>query len=159
MQLFSCNTAEPRVHRGRRQCAGQVRPSPLGDGRRPGHDHFGSGRVRVNDARWATLCSRVQPMTVDREAPEELPEQLAEILRAQIESGELPPRTKLMPQLDMVQHYGVSRGTVAKATDLLADEGLVRWVKGRCLWTADPAVIETWRKERAKQRRKNPLRT
>ncbi len=41
-------------------------------------------------------------VTVDHGAPEALPEQLAEILRAQIESGELPPRTKLMPQFEMV---------------------------------------------------------
>jgi DNA-binding GntR family transcriptional regulator len=93
-------------------------------------------------------------MTIDRGAPEELHAQLAEILRAQIESGELPPRTKLEPQLDMAARYGVSRGTVARATDLLAEEGLVRWVKGRGLFTGEPDVIDAWRKERAKQRRK-----
>src|SRR5260370_22173596 len=82
-------------------------------------------------------------MTIDRAAPEELHIQLAEIIRAQIQGGELPPRTKLMTQLDMVQHYGVSRGTVARATDLLADEGLVRWVKGRGLFTSEHDVIAT----------------
>ena len=92
-------------------------------------------------------------MTVDHDAPEALPEQLAEILRAQIESGELPPRTRLEPQLSMVEHYGVSRGTVAAATKMLADEGLVHWVRGRGLWTSDPDVIDAWKKRRKAERK------
>jgi DNA-binding GntR family transcriptional regulator len=93
-------------------------------------------------------------MSIDRGAPEELHLQLAEILRAQIESGELPPRSKLPPQLDMVQQYGISRGTVARATGLLADEGLVRWVKGRGLYTAEPDAIAAWKRERSAERKK-----
>lgn len=93
-------------------------------------------------------------MTIDREAPEELHVQLAEILMGQIESGELPPRKKITPQLDLATKYSVSRGTVARATDLLAEAGLVRWVKGRGLFTAEPDAIDAWRKERSKQRRK-----
>jgi len=81
-------------------------------------------------------------MTIDRNAPEELHLQLASLLMDQIKSGELPPRTKLMPQLDMARHYGVSRGTVARATDLLTEEGLIRWVKGRGLWAAEPDCVE-----------------
>jgi DNA-binding GntR family transcriptional regulator len=91
-------------------------------------------------------------MTIDRGAPEEFHAQLADIIRAQIEAGELPPRTKLMPQLEMASHYGVSRGTVAHATDLLADEGLVRWVKGKGLFTAEPDVVASWIKKRQQRR-------
>ncbi len=54
----------------------------------------------------------------------------------------------------MVQRYGVSRGTMARATDLLTDQGLVRWVKGRGLWTAEPEVIAAWKKKRQAERRK-----
>lgn len=93
-------------------------------------------------------------MSIDRGAPEELSLQLAEILRGQIESGDLPPRRKLMPQLEMTEHYGLSRGTVARATTMLSDEGLVRWVKGRGLYVAEPDVIASWKKQRAAESRK-----
>ena len=85
-------------------------------------------------------------MSLDPSAPEELYMQLADLLMGQIDSGELPPRTKLEPQLDMAQRYGVSRGTVARATDVLTRAGLLRFVKGKGLYTADPDVIKAWRK-------------
>jgi len=86
-------------------------------------------------------------VTIDRGAPEELHVQVADLLKRQIDSGELPPRTKLEPQLDMAQHYGVSRGTVARATGKLIEAGLLRFVKGKGLYTADPDVIKAWRKK------------
>lgn len=89
-------------------------------------------------------------MSVDPSAPEELYVQLADILTGQIASGELPPRTKLQPQLDMAQRYGVSRGTVARATDVLTEAGLLRFVRGKGLYTANPDVIEAWRKQKQK---------
>jgi hypothetical protein len=51
--------------------------------------------------------------TIDRGAPEELHVQLAEIIRGQIQSGELPPRSKLHPQLDIAHCFGVSTGNLA----------------------------------------------
>jgi DNA-binding GntR family transcriptional regulator len=89
-------------------------------------------------------------MSVDPSAPEELYVQLADVLTGQIASGELPPRTKLQPQLDMAQRYGVSRGTVARATDVLTEAGLLRFVRGKGLYTANPDVIEAWRKQKQK---------
>ncbi|GAA2770364.1 hypothetical protein XF35_41640 [Streptomyces platensis subsp. clarensis] len=50
---------------------------------------------------------------------------IADELRAQIESGELPPGKKLPFTDDLVERFGVSKQTVRAAVDVLAQEGLV----------------------------------
>jgi len=70
-------------------------------------------------------------MTIDREWDEPVYRQLAGILREQIASGELAPRRPIPSVRTLVERYGVARATAAKAIQLLADEGLVRVVKGR----------------------------
>jgi GntR family transcriptional regulator len=77
-------------------------------------------------------------MTIDREWDEPVYRQLAAILRAQIASGELAPRRPIPSIRTLVEEYGVARATAAKAITLLADEGLVRVVKGRG-WFVTPA--------------------
>ena len=57
--------------------------------------------------------------------------QLAALLRAAIESGELPPDRPLPSYITLMQEHGVARGTVAKAVRVLVDEGRVRIVPGR----------------------------
>jgi GntR family transcriptional regulator len=91
-------------------------------------------------------------MELDRGSPDVLFEQLAELIRTQIESGELPPRRKLMTQDEMAEHYQVSRGTVLRATKILTDEGLLRFVPGKGLFSADPEVIERFRRSRSRKR-------
>ncbi|MER5384479.1 GntR family transcriptional regulator [Streptomyces sp. NPDC002688] len=51
-------------------------------------------------------------------------EQIADVLRARIASGELPPRT-LVSEVQLEAEFGVARGTVRKATAALRDEGLI----------------------------------
>ncbi len=51
-------------------------------------------------------------------------EQIAEVLRARITSGELPPLT-LISEVQLEADFGVARGTVRKATAALRDEGLI----------------------------------
>jgi GntR family transcriptional regulator len=55
--------------------------------------------------------------------------QLAAILRARIESGEITGR--LPSERQMQQEFGTAPMTARKAVRLLADEGLVRTVPGR----------------------------
>jgi GntR family transcriptional regulator len=55
--------------------------------------------------------------------------QLAAILRARIESGEITAR--LPSERDLHQQYGLAPMTVRKAVRLLAEEGLVVTVTGR----------------------------
>jgi GntR family transcriptional regulator len=57
--------------------------------------------------------------------------QLADLLRAQIESGELAPRRPLPSIRTLQQRYEVADGTVKKAIQVLREEGLVRTVIGR----------------------------
>lgn len=68
---------------------------------------------------------------VDHDAETPLWLQLANILRAQIQSGELPPGRIMPSETTLMQEHGVARGTVRKAVDALADEGLVNRVQGR----------------------------
>jgi GntR family transcriptional regulator len=65
-------------------------------------------------------------VSIDHGAEEPPYLQLAGILRAQIDSGELP-RGRALPSLTyLMQHYGLSRNTVRRAIGVLIDEGLVR---------------------------------
>ena len=57
-------------------------------------------------------------------------QQLAAILRAQIESGELAPGAKLPAILDLAEQYHLAPVTVRKALDILKREGLIRAVSG-----------------------------
>jgi DNA-binding GntR family transcriptional regulator len=56
--------------------------------------------------------------------------QVAEVLRIQIESGELGPRKRLPAIADLVQEYGIARNTAARAQQLLVEEGLAEIVPG-----------------------------
>ena len=77
----------------------------------------------------ATLaCVAIKIDTFSRE-PSYL--QLAAILRARIESGEIPPEGALPSITYLVQETGLAVGTVRKAIKVLADEGLIVTVPGR----------------------------
>jgi len=62
--------------------------------------------------------------------------QLAAILRARIESGEIGPREPLPSITFLVQETGLAVGTVRKAVGVLIDEGLVYTVPGRGTFAA-----------------------
>lgn len=51
-------------------------------------------------------------------------EQIADVLRARIASGELPPRS-LISEVQLEAEFDVARGTVRKATAALREEGLI----------------------------------
>jgi GntR family transcriptional regulator len=70
-------------------------------------------------------------MVIDREWDEPVYQQVAGILRGQIERGEIEPRRPVPSIRTLCETYGIARTTAAKAIRLLADEGLVRSVPGR----------------------------
>ena len=70
-------------------------------------------------------------VSVDHDAATPLWRQLADILRAQIESGRLPAGRVIPSEATLMQEHEVARGTVRKATDVLVQEGLVERVQGR----------------------------
>ena len=63
--------------------------------------------------------------------------QLADLLRKQIESGELPPRTPIPSAKQLSQQHGIAVGTAVKAVDVLREEGLVITVPGRGVYVKD----------------------
>ena len=55
---------------------------------------------------------------------------VAAALREKIESGELLPGEQIPPLPQLMETYGVSRGTVIRALGLLRDEGLIEAQQG-----------------------------
>lgn len=70
-------------------------------------------------------------MTIDPLGSEPVYLQVAAVIRARIESGEIEPNRPVPSITGIVQEFGVARGTAVKALGVLHDEGLVRTVPGR----------------------------
>lgn len=70
-------------------------------------------------------------MVIDREWDEPVYQQVAGILRRQIESGEIEARRPVPSIRTLCQTYGIARATAAKSLRVIADEGLIRQVPGR----------------------------
>jgi GntR family transcriptional regulator len=78
------------------------------------------------------LVSYAALVTVDHDSAVPLYLQVAGLLRARIESGELHSR---VPSLKTIaQEYGVSHVTAEKAVQVLKDEGLVEVVIGKGIY-------------------------
>ena len=70
-------------------------------------------------------------MEIDRDGPTPVYEQVAEVIRQRITSGELRPNLPIPGLTGLVQEFGIARGTAAKVLELLESEGLVRKVRGK----------------------------
>lgn len=70
-------------------------------------------------------------MVIDHGGPEYLYLQLASLLREQIRSGELPPRSRVPSLTSLAAEHGLADMTVRKALRLLIDEGLIETRPGR----------------------------
>jgi GntR family transcriptional regulator len=68
---------------------------------------------------------------IDPWSPRSFAEQVADVLRLKIDSGEWPPGHKLPGEVTLAQTYDVARGTVPAALDLLRAEGRVVTFTGR----------------------------
>lgn len=69
--------------------------------------------------------------TVDPQSATPVYVQVADILRARIESGQLLPDRPVPSESQLQQEFGVALGTARKAIAALRDQGLVVTVKGR----------------------------
>jgi GntR family transcriptional regulator len=63
--------------------------------------------------------------------------QLANILRAQIESGELPPGRPIPSKRTLRERYGIASETVDRAVRVLKDEGRLETVPGLGLFVTE----------------------
>lgn len=70
-------------------------------------------------------------MTLDRGAPELLRDQLADLIRAKIASGEWPSRTAIPSVTALAAEYDVATDTVTRAIALLKAEELLFGVRGK----------------------------
>ena len=66
---------------------------------------------------------------LDHDSPVPLFEQLAALLRAQIDAGRIAVRVP--SELTLTQQYGVSRGTAHRAVMILVDAGYARISRGK----------------------------
>ncbi|WP_271003785.1 GntR family transcriptional regulator, partial [Listeria seeligeri] len=67
----------------------------------------------------------IADITIDRSRPEPLHTQIAEPLAQLIESGELPPGTRIEDEMSMAARLHVSRPTARRAFETLTQRGLV----------------------------------
>ncbi len=81
-----------------------------------------------------SLAEHYQAVSIDHEGDVPVYIQLADILRARINSGELAPRRPVPSKRSLQQEYGVAGGTIDKAMTILREEGLVRTVVGRGIY-------------------------
>jgi DNA-binding GntR family transcriptional regulator len=70
-------------------------------------------------------------VTIDREGRAPAYLQLADILTEQIRSGALPVGRTIPSEKALIQDYGLSRGTVRKAVEVLRERQLVDTVPQR----------------------------
>lgn len=68
---------------------------------------------------------------IDHDGPEPVYLQLADILRARIARGDWAPGRRIASESDLVQEYGLSRGSVRRAVAVLAGTGEVFTVPQR----------------------------
>jgi GntR family transcriptional regulator len=75
---------------------------------------------------WESRADRV-----DHESHEHVWQQIADDLRADIESGELSAGSRLPSGPELGEIYGVARLTAIKAVNALRDEGLLKVLSGK----------------------------
>lgn len=76
-------------------------------------------------------------MTVDHEGKTPVYQQIAAILRSEIERGVYPPGRPVPSETQLMQRFEVARLTARKAVRVLAGEGLVEVVPGRGAYVAE----------------------
>lgn len=74
---------------------------------------------------------------VDPMSPTPLYRQLANLLEAQIKAGKLRPGDPLPSEKQLVQEYGVARGTARRAVELLRERGQVITIQARGTFVAE----------------------
>lgn len=74
------------------------------------------------------------PDQLDPDIRTPLHRQLADLLRAQIQSGEIPPDHALPSKRTLQQRYGLANATIDKALRILKAEGLIEAEKGKGMY-------------------------
>lgn len=75
---------------------------------------------------------------IDRESPVPLYFQLGRLISREISGGRWTPGERIPSELELCELYGVSRATVRQALAELESEGMLRRIKGRGTFVAEP---------------------
>ena len=89
------------------------------------------------------MVLRMARTEIDHDDREPLYRQLADIIRGQIQSGEIPPRRAVPSKRVLIQRYEVSARTVDAAMAILRDEGLIETELGKGLFVIEPGERTT----------------
>jgi GntR family transcriptional regulator len=73
----------------------------------------------------------MREIEIDHESAVPVYRQLVDALRAQIESGEIPPGRRMPSETEIEAATGLARGTVRKSIETLREEGLIITTKGK----------------------------
>lgn len=73
-----------------------------------------------------------------KDGPEPKYLQLAAILRARIESGDLQPGEAIPSETELEQEFDLARGTIRKAIGALREQGFVVTTRGKGSYVTDP---------------------
>ena len=76
-------------------------------------------------------------MPLQRDAPLPLSQQLAALLRSEINSGERPPGSRLPTIMQLATQHEIATATVVKALRILKHEGLVTGSTGHGTFVAE----------------------
>lgn len=75
---------------------------------------------------------------IDHRAPRLLWQQVCDDLRADMDSGELAPDTRIPGEIELAEQYGVSRDTIRRAIQELVSESRLVVLHGRGTWVLMP---------------------
>lgn len=78
-------------------------------------------------------------MSLQRDAPLPLSQQLAALIRGEIESGQRPPGSRLPTIIALAAEHEVATATVVKALRILKREGLVTGSTGHGTFVSERA--------------------
>jgi GntR family transcriptional regulator len=83
----------------------------------------------MGDAQWHAVTVTCMPIDLDRQ---DVPKwvQLADYIRARIDDGTYPPRSRIPSEQTFTQETGFARDTVRKAIAALVEEGRLYIVRG-----------------------------
>lgn len=87
------------------------------------------------------MSTRTVVPVVDPMSPTPLYLQLTNLLEARIKAGKLKPGDLLPSEKQLVQDYGVARGTARRAVELLRERGLAITIQARGTYVAEKPPV------------------
>lgn len=120
---------------------------------------FQRGPVAWMDQRWVVFASgedvlpsaEERPAVIDRTSGVAVYRQVADEIRAKIQSGELAPGALLPSERELVEKLGVSRPTVQQAIKFLRAQGVVVAEHGRGVFVRQPKTVKRLARTRLSQ--------